>query len=76
MSNKGQGYGTKWNVIITTLFFILVFSFLILAGVFVLETNIETVTVLEGKEILNSVQILPEDIIFRAIKSATDKFVT
>ncbi len=76
MSNKGQGYGTKWNVIITTLCFILVFSFLIIAGVFVLETNIERVTVLEGKEILNSVQILPEDIIFRAIKSATDKFVT
>jgi hypothetical protein len=49
ISNKGKGYKTSWNTIITVVFVCLVVWFILFAGLFELSPNydIETIALLE-----------------------------
>ena len=46
MTNKGKGYGTKWNTILTAFVFLGMLIYLILSGFLTISTNQTINTVL------------------------------
>lgn len=76
ISNKGEGYKTSWNTIITVLFLCAVAWFIIFAGLFELSPNytIETIPLLQDDTIYPKAVLNPEDIIFRINKTITANY--
>ena len=55
LSNKGEGYRNNWNPIIFLVFAALIFSFLIFAGFLIITNKYSLKTVLEAKNVVNSI---------------------
>jgi hypothetical protein len=48
ITNKGKGYGNKWNTVLTIIVFLGVFAFLFLAGFLTISSNTTFGTVLNS----------------------------
>jgi hypothetical protein len=76
ISNKGEGYKTSWNTIITVVFLAGVVWFILFAGLFELSPTykVETISLLRDESVYPKATLNPEDIIFFIKKLPTSNF--